>query len=277
MNFLTRPAAEEDLGVRGNRVASLMKKQKRLLFNFKYILCFVVCSSFMAGQASEIPIISVIPFDYDLPRELENEISIKDLSDFIRGEISFSKKAKLVNRDKENFNLGKEEYRFGVKSDSIAREIGLKNGATHIITWDIRTSETRYHIDLKHYNVSRTRGSIPLFKWLGGTIRFRYSVNKNYEELKRSIKKSTWLLLGTTPPKDRFPKDSFLVILWNSFMVFIYSTLFWIELFYGPAYVIFFLFMISSLGGYCVYTTVTAGGGEESIGIGFPPDYPEGN
>ena len=81
--------------------------------------------------------------------------------------------------------------------------------------------------------------------------------------------------LGTTPPKGRFPEDSFLTNLWYKIKIFTDSFLFWLEMSYGIGYVIFLLVMLSSFGGYGVYTIVSGGGGEQSIGMGLPPEYPE--
>lgn len=247
-------------------------------FNNKlFYLLFIVLISTGFGQDSSKPVISVLPLDYEIQLDADGMLTITEISDVIRGEVTVNDKVLLVDRDTELKSINTEEFRYGVKSDSVIQKIAATNGASHVIIWSIRETFSKYKVDMKHYNVQNTGDDqfSAKAKWLTGMVRYRFSSKHTYDELKLNLQKATWVVMGTTPPKDRFPAVSFLMKIWTRIKAMIDSFFYWLEMSYGIGYVIALLVLISALGGYGIFS-IFRGEGDQTSGIGFPPDYPEG-
>jgi len=215
----------------------------------------------------------ILPMEVTLGEAFEKETLIDELTDWIRGEVTFSERVDLIDYQTEKAIVASGEYDSGVMSDSVAKVIGEKVDATHVITWTLRVTETKCHLILKHFNIVAKPDSVSKAKWLVGGIRVRFSTKKDLEDLKMNVRKYTWPLLGAAAPDGRFPADSFFARLWMNIKIAIDSFFFYIEFMYGAAYVIAILLLLSGLGLGFGYKVVT--GGDDGPGIEFPPDYPE--
>ncbi len=222
---------------------------------------------------SGLPVVSVIPLEVDIPDSVDRVDHKENLTTLIRGEAHTSNKVYLVDFNKERESFSDQEFLNGVKSDSIAREMGRANGATHLITWSLWNSESKYHVDMKYYNI--VSGEKKKSRWLRGGVRIRFSVPREKEILAQQVQKSVWVLLGMAPPLGRFPQDTMMSRLWMWSKVKFDSLLFNIEMVYGMAYVGVFLTVLGLAGGYGTYAIISGAGGEDKSDISFPPDYPE--
>jgi TolB-like protein len=248
-----------------------IKKAAALLVLHKYLP-----DQDSAGDNKSTPkqAVIILPLEVTLGEAFEKATLMEELKDWIRGEVTFSEKVNLIDYGTEKAIIASGEYESGVMSDSVAKEIGERVGATHVITWTLRVTETKCHLIFKHFNIVAKPDTVSKSKWLVGGIRVRFSTKKDLEDLKMNVRKYTWPLLGAAAPDGRFPADSFFARLWMKIKIAIDSFFFYIEFMYGAAYVISILLLLSGLGLGVGYKVVT--GGDGGPGIEFPPDYPEG-
>ncbi|MBC8345601.1 MAG: hypothetical protein H8E56_05040 [Candidatus Marinimicrobia bacterium] len=228
-----------------------------------------------AGEKGSAPkqAVVILPMEVTLGEAFEKATLMEELKDWIRGEVTFSEKVDLIDYGTEKAIIASGEYESGVMSDSVAKVIGERVGATHVITWTMRVTETKCHLIMKHYNIVAKPDTVSKSKWLVGGIRVRFSTKKDLEDLKMNVRKYTWPLLGAAAPDGRFPADSFFARLWMKIKIAIDSFFFYVELMYGAMYVLLILLLLSGLGLGVGYKVVT--GGDDGSGIELPPDFPE--
>jgi hypothetical protein len=213
----------------------------------------------------------ILPLEITLEESFEVEQLAPLVNEWIRGEVTFSEKSNLVDFSIEKAILSKEEFKFGVMSNEVAKVIGKQNDATHVITWTLRVTENKSHVILNHFNILSRPDSVLKSAWLEGGLRARFQTKTDIDVLKMNIRKYTWPILGATPPTGRFPVDSFLTRLWMKIKIAIDSFLFYIENTYGIAVVILILLLLSGFGLAFGYDAVK--GDTPEPGIGFPPEY----
>jgi TolB-like protein len=212
----------------------------------------------------------ILPLEINLDESFEAEQLALLVNEWIRGEVTFSEKSNLVDFSIEKAILSKEEFKFGVMSNEVAKVIGKQNDATHVITWTLRVTENKSHVILNHFNIVGRPESV-LGTWVEGGLRARFQTKTNIDVLKMNIRKYTWPILGATSPTGRFPVDSFFTRIWMKIKIAIDSLLFGIENTYGIAVVIIILLLLSGFGLAFGYDAVK--GDTPEPGIGFPPEY----
>jgi TolB-like protein len=212
----------------------------------------------------------ILPLEINLDESFEAEQLALLVNEWIRGEVTFSEKSNLVDFSIEKAILSKEEFKFGVMSNEVAKVIGKQNDATHVITWTLRVTENKSHVILNHFNIVGRPESV-LGTWVEGGLRARFQTKTNIDVLKMNIRKYTWPILGATSPTGRFPVDSFFTRIWMKIKIAIDSLLFDIENTYGIAVVIIILLLLSGFGLAFGYDAVK--GDTPEPGIGFPPEY----
>ena len=95
----------------------------------------------------------ILPVEITLGESFEQEKISALMNEWIRGEVTFSKKANLTDFEIEKKIMGKEEFKNGVMSNQVAKNIGLQNGATHVITWTLRVTKLESNFILNHFNM----------------------------------------------------------------------------------------------------------------------------
>ena len=213
----------------------------------------------------------ILPLEITLEESFEVEQLAPLVNEWIRGEVTFSEKSNLVDFSIEKAILSKEEFKFGVMSNEVAKVIGKQNDATHVITWTLRVTENKSHVILNHFNILSRPDSVLKSAWLEGGLRARFQTTTDIDVLKMNIRKYTWPILGATPPTGRFPVDSFFTRIWMKIKIAIDSFLFYIENTYGIAVVILILLLLSGFGLAFGYDAIK--GDDPGPGIGFPPEY----
>ena len=213
----------------------------------------------------------ILPIEITLDQSFEQEKISTMINEWIRGEVIFSEKANLVDFEIEKSIMGKEEFKNGVISNQVAKNIGLQNEATHIITWTLRVTELKANFILNHFSIVDKPESVFKENWLSGGLRVRFSTKNDIDEMKMDVRKYTWPVLGATPPTGRFPNDGFFARIWNKIRNAIDSFLFYIENAYGMAAVILILLLLSGFGLYFGYQA--SQGDDPGPEIGFPPEY----
>lgn len=213
----------------------------------------------------------ILPIEITLDQSFEQEKISTMINEWIRGEVIFSEKANLVDFEIEKSIMGKEEFKNGVISNQVAKNIGLQNEATHIITWTLRVTELKANFILNHFSIVDKPESVFKENWLSGGLRVRFSTKNDIDEMKMNVRKYTWPVLGATPPTGRFPNDGFFARIWNKIRNAIDSFLFYIENAYGMAAVILILLLLSGFGLYFGYQA--SQGDDPGPEIGFPPEY----
>jgi hypothetical protein len=185
--------------------------------------------------------------------------------------VTFSEKAALADFEIEKNIIAKKEFKNGVMSNQVAKNIGLQNEATHVITWTFRTTELKANFILNHFSIVDKPESSLNKNWLNGGLRVRFSTKNDIDEMKMNVRKYTWPVLGSTPPKGRFPDDGFFARIWNKIKNTIDSFLFYVENVYGMTAVILILLLLSGFGLFLGYTA--SQGDDPGPEIGFPPEY----
>jgi TolB-like protein len=213
----------------------------------------------------------ILPIEITLDQSFEQEKISTMINEWIRGEVIFSEKANLVDFEIEKSIMGKEEFKNGVISNQVAKNIGLQNEATHIITWTLRVTELKANFILNHFSIVDKPESVFKENWLSGGLRVRFSTKNDIDEMKMNVRKYTWPVLGAAPPTGRFPNDGFFARIWNKIRNAIDSFLFYIENAYGMAAVILILLLLSGFGLYFGYQA--SQGDDPGPEIGFPPEY----
>ena len=213
----------------------------------------------------------ILPVEITLDESFEQEKISALMNEWIRGEVTFSKKANLTDFEIEKKIMGKEEFKNGVMSNQVAKNIGLQNGATHVITWTLRVTKLESNFILNHFSIVDKPKSVLKESWLTGGLRVRFKTKNDLDQMKMSVRKYTWPVLGATPPTDRFPKDGFFARLWFKIKNAIDSFFFYIENMYGMTAVIIILLLLSGLGLFIGYKATE--GDDPGPEIGFPPDY----
>jgi len=213
----------------------------------------------------------ILPVEITLGESFEQEKISALMNEWIRGEVTFSKKANLTDFEIEKKIMGKEEFKNGVMSNQVAKNIGLQNGATHVITWTLRVTKLESNFILNHFSIVDKPKSVLKESWLTGGLRVRFKTKNDLEQMKMSVRKYTWPVLGATPPTDRFPKDGFFARLWFKIKNAIDSFFFYIENMYGMTAVIIILLLLSGFGLFLGNKALQ--GDDPGPEIGFPPDY----
>ncbi|MBT5440072.1 MAG: hypothetical protein HOK88_01960, partial [Candidatus Marinimicrobia bacterium] len=95
----------------------------------------------------------ILPVEITLDQSFEQEKITSLMNEWIRGEVTFSKKAKLVDFEIEKKIMGKEEFKNGVMSNQVAKNIGLQNDVTHVITWTLRITKLESSFILNHFSI----------------------------------------------------------------------------------------------------------------------------
>jgi TolB-like protein len=238
-----------------------------------YLASAKIESEVVQKEVAEIPNqkVIILPLEITLDESFEAEQLAPLVNEWIRGEVTFSEKSNLVDFSIEKTILSKEEFKFGVMSNEVAKVIGKQNDATHVITWTLRVTENKSHVILNHFNILGRPESVLKSAWLEGGLRARFQTKTDIDVLKMNIRKYTWPILGATPPTGRFPVDSFFTRLWMKIKIAIDSFLFYIENTYGIAVVILILLLLSGFGLAFGYDAIK--GDDPGPGIGFPPEY----
>ena len=213
----------------------------------------------------------ILPIEITLDQSFEQEKISSMINEWIRGEVTFSEKADLTDFQIEKSIMGKEEFKNGVMSNQVAKNIGLQNGATHVITWTFRVTKLKANFILNHFSIVDKPASILSDNWLSGGLRVRFSTKNDIDEMKMNVRKYTWPVLGSAPPTGRFPEDGFFARIWNKIRNAIDSFLFYIENVYGMAAVILILLLLSGFGLFFGYKATQ--GDDPGPEIGFPPEY----
>mgnify|MGYP000893544783 CR=1 FL=1 len=223
------------------------------------------------GPKEVVQKLLILPIEITLDQSFEQEKISTMINEWIRGEVTFSEKANLIDFQIEKSIMSKEEFKNGVMSNQVAKNIGLQNEATHIITWTFRVTDLKANFILNHFSIVDKPESIFKENWLSGGLRVRFSTKNDIDEMKMNVRKYTWPVLGATPPTGRFPNDGFFARIWNKIRNAIDSFLFYIENAYGMAAVILILLLLSGFGLYFGYQA--SQGDDPGPEIGFPPEY----
>lgn len=223
------------------------------------------------GPKEVVQKLLILPIEITLDQSFEQEKISTMINEWIRGEVTFSEKADLIDFQIEKSIMSKEEFKNGVMSNQVAKNIGLQNEATHIITWTFRVTDLKANFILNHFSIVDKPESIFKENWLSGGLRVRFSTKNDIDEMKMNVRKYTWPVLGATPPTGRFPNDGFFARIWNKIRNAIDSFLFYIENAYGMAAVILILLLLSGFGLYFGYQA--SQGDDPGPEIGFPPEY----
>ena len=213
----------------------------------------------------------ILPVEITLDQSFEQEKISTMINEWIRGEVTFSEKATLADFEIEKNIIAKKEFKNGVMSNQVAKNIGLQNEATHVITWTFRVTELKANFILNHFSIVDKPESAYNENWLTGGLRVRFSTKNDIDEMKMNVRKYTWPVLGSTPPKGRFPDDGFFARIWNKIKNAIDSFLFYVENVYGMTAVILILLLLSGFGLFLGYTATQ--GDDPGPEIGFPPEY----
>ena len=240
-------------------------------------------AAFLASAKIEIDIIQtkvveglerrliILPIEITLDQTFEQEKISELVNEWIRGEVTFSQKAKLIDFDIEKNIIKKEEFKNGVMSKQVAKNIGIQYDATHVITWTLRVTKLKTNIILNHFNIVDKPNSIAKEDWLIGGLRTRFQTKNDIDKMKMMVRKHTWPVLGATPPEGRFPKDGFFTRLWFKIKNTIDSFFFYVENMYGITAVIILLLLLSGFGLFFGYKATE--GEDSGPEIGFPPEY----
>ena len=223
------------------------------------------------GPKEVVQKLLILPIEITLDQSFEQEKISTMINEWIRGEVTFSEKANLIDFQIEKSIMSKEEFKNGVMSNQVAKNICLQNEATHIITWTFRVTDLKANFILNHFSIVDKPESIFKENWLSGGLRVRFSAKNDIDEMKMNVRKYTWPVLGATPPTGRFPNDGFFARIWNKIRNAIDSFLFYIENAYGMAAVILILLLLSGFGLYFGYQA--SQGDDPGPEIGFPPEY----
>jgi len=213
----------------------------------------------------------ILPVEITLDQSFEQEKITSLMNEWIRGEVTFSKKAKLVDFEIEKKIMGKEEFKNGVMSNQVAKNIGLQNDVTHVITWTLRITKLESSFILNHFSIVDKPETIPKEDWLTGGLRVRFKTKNDLDLMKMSVRKYTWPVLGASPPVGRFPEDGFFARIWFKIKNAIDSFFFYIENMYGMTAVIIILLLLSGFGLFLGNKALQ--GDDPGPEIGFPPDY----
>ena len=240
-------------------------------------------AAFLASAKIEIDIVQtkaveglerrliILPVEITLDQTFEQEKISALVNEWIRGEVTFSQKYKLIDFDIEKNIMNKEEFKNGVMSKQVAKNIGIQYDATHVITWTLRLTELKTNIILNHFNIVDKPNSIAKEDWLIGGLRTRFQTKNDIDKMKMMVRKHTWPVLGATPPENRFPKDGFFTRLWFKIKNTIDSFFFYVENMYGITAVIILLLLLSGFGLFFGYKATE--GEDSGPEIGFPPEY----
>jgi len=223
------------------------------------------------GPKEVVQKLLILPIEITLDQSFEQEKISTMINEWIRSEVIFSEKASLTDFEIEKSIMGKEEFKNGVMSNQVAKNIGLQNEATHIITWTFRVTELKANFILNHFSIVDKPESVFKENWLTGGLRVRFSTKNDIDEMKMNVRKYTWPVLGATPPTGRFPNDGFFARMWNKIRNAIDSFLFYIENVYGMTAVILILLLLSGFGLFLGYQATQ--GDDPGPEIGFPPEY----
>lgn len=223
------------------------------------------------GPKEVVQKLLILPIEITLDQSFEQEKISTMINEWIRSEVIFSEKASLTDFEIEKSIMGKEEFKNGVMSNQVAKNIGLQNEATHIITWTFRVTELKANFILNHFSIVDKPESVFKENWLTGGLRVRFSTKNDIDEMKMNVRKYTWPVLGATPPTGRFPNDGFFAHMWNKIRNAIDSFLFYIENVYGMTAVILILLLLSGFGLFLGYQATQ--GDDPGPEIGFPPEY----
>ena len=198
------------------------------------------------GPKEVVQKLLILPIEITLDQSFEQEKISTMINEWIRREVIFSEKASLTDFEIEKSIMGKEEFKNGVMSNQVAKNIGLQNEATHIITWTFRVTELKANFILNHFSIVDKPESVFKENWLTGGLRVRFSTKNDIDEMKMNVRKYTWPVLGATPPTGRFPNDGFFARMWNKIRNAIDSFLFYIENVYGMTAVILILLLLNT-------------------------------
>ena len=223
------------------------------------------------GPKEVVQKLLILPIEITLDQSFEQEKISTMINEWIRSEVIFSEKSSLTDFEIEKSIMGKEEFKNGVMSNQVAKNIGLQNEATHIITWTFRVTELKANFILNHFSIVDKPESVFKENWLTGGLRVRFSTKNDIDEMKMNVRKYTWPVLGATPPTGRFPNDGFFARMWNKIRNAIDSFLFYIENVYGMTAVILILLLLSGFGLFLGYQATQ--GDDPGPEIGFPPEY----
>ena len=95
------------------------------------------------GPKEVVQKLLILPIEITLDQSFEQEKISTMLNEWIRSEVTFSEKANLIDFQIEKSIMSKEEFKNGVMSNQVAKNIGLQNEATHIITWTFRVTDLK--------------------------------------------------------------------------------------------------------------------------------------
>ncbi|NQV38197.1 MAG: hypothetical protein HQ509_09375 [Candidatus Marinimicrobia bacterium] len=219
------------------------------------------------------PTVMVVPININIDDSLVNNEFISRMNDIIRTEVIVSGIANLVGEKIEIAAISDSTFRRGVQSDSVANKIGLKQNSTHIISWSLTESKSKYQLTLKAYRLDKIFET----SWIRvGMLRYKTTFSTNEDAFELNVKRATWRILGVDPPEDRFPPEPFFTSVIESCKLVMSSGLFFLEVTFGPTAVLVGCSSLVLLGGYGLSSLSSDGAGNQGNGIGFPPDYLEG-
>jgi hypothetical protein len=98
--------------------------------------CINITGSGSAGDNKSTPkqAVIILPLEVTLGEAFEKATLMEELKDWIRGEVTFSEKSGINRLPNRKAIIASGEYESGVMSDSVAKELVRRVGATHVIT-----------------------------------------------------------------------------------------------------------------------------------------------